>query len=112
MIEQEQIVTFKYRKEDWLWLERSNGPLGPYVSRRLLEKADGQKAIVTSLDAGSSSYFSQQQWVQLRFLEPLGSSSQPEYDEGQLKSEGWLKDEWPCDIAAPVAALEVCAKRP
>ena len=63
MIKQGQTVIFKYRPADWIWLERSNGPLGPYVSRRLLEKADG-------------------------------------------KAQGWLGEEWPCDIAAPVAALE------
>ena len=106
MIEQGQTVIFKYRPADWIWLERSNGPLGPYVSRRLLEKADGKQATVTALDAGKSSYFSSQKWVQLRFLEPLGESSQQEYDAGQLKAQGWLGEEWPCDIAAPVAALE------
>ena len=95
-------VLFSYRQQDWDWLQRSNGPMGPYVAKSKLPAADGQMATVMSTEQ-KSPYFSG--WVQLRFQRPLGFSSQQEYDAQQLKEQGWDIEEWPTDFAAPPEAL-------
>ena len=100
-------VRFSYRPADWEWLPRSNGPLGPYLPISTLRKADQQLAQVIQVKGGhlNNGYFAEQgeQWVLLRFLEPLGQGCEAEYDPEQLAD--WPHQDWPTDFAAPLSAL-------
>lgn len=103
-------VRFTYRPEQWSWLPASRGRLGGYLPNWILERAHGQVARVRYTRGGhlSSYYFGEDEdWIFLRFEEPLGLGCYVEAGDQELRRQGWHSSLPPAEFAVPASSLQV-----